>query len=238
LHSKPNIPQLWSLNAGELPASFTIPTIEQLHPSSQARCKQFNSPHRKQLFLLSRHLIKTAINAFTANTISYQQIIEKPLQQPVISALSNDVFFSLSHSKNMILLIIDNAPVGIDIEHRTRRANAKLMATEFMSTNEFASYFEPDDLTGFYRIWCRKEAYFKSLASKQQQQFKFKQLDTTTSHAGHFLEFCLADFQLCSFHQQAISQVNFHHLSNDALSGKMTLLSEKVKLCQTFITIP
>lgn len=220
LTTNPNHPQLWLINAGDIPTEVDLPPVEQLHSTAIKRFKHFGSPHRKHIFLLSRWLIKTAFSSYLAKELSYQQIIEQPFCKPTITSISETIHYSLSHSNNMIGLIIDSAPVGIDIEFKKKRPNAQLMAKEFMSNDELTFYTTTKQLTDFYRIWCCKEAYYKALPKPQQHTFRFKELDTFSiekKDKQQFFDFSLANYQICSFHQLAGSEISVYQLNSQMI---------------------
>ena len=60
--------------------------------------------------------------------------------------------FSISHSKNMVAMVMDKAPCGLDIEFEKPRNLKKL-------SNYFKQNFET--LEDFYRFWTLKEATYK-----------------------------------------------------------------------------
>jgi 4'-phosphopantetheinyl transferase len=65
----------------------------------------------------------------------------------------NPVFFSMSHSASLLVMAVDNHPVGIDVELMKERNFAKL-----------SSWFFGDciaDCVDFYRRWTRFEAGLK-----------------------------------------------------------------------------
>ena len=71
-----------------------------------------------------------------------------------------DVHFNLSHCKNGIAVVVDNAPVGIDIES-FRHADDSLMRYT-MNDEELAAIHAADDPTAaFIALWTQKEAVLK-----------------------------------------------------------------------------
>ena len=71
-----------------------------------------------------------------------------------------NVHFNLSHCKNGIAVVVDNAPVGIDIES-FRRINDALMRRT-MNDEELALIQSADNpTTAFIALWTQKEAVLK-----------------------------------------------------------------------------
>lgn len=71
-----------------------------------------------------------------------------------------DFHYNLSHSKAYAVLVIDECPVGIDIEER--RFGYQKLAARFFSVEEAEVLKEhwSDDL--FTKLWTRKESYLKA----------------------------------------------------------------------------
>ncbi len=66
---------------------------------------------------------------------------------------------SISHSNNLVALIIDTKPVGIDIEHISPKIER--IARKFMQPSEIADAMREDTVRKMYVYWCVKEALYK-----------------------------------------------------------------------------
>lgn len=80
---------------------------------------------------------------------------------------SPSVCFSLSHTRETVAVAVADLPVGIDIEEIKERditALSRRALTE-REREELDAIPPEDRLTRFYEIWCKKEAYFKTLGS-------------------------------------------------------------------------
>lgn len=71
--------------------------------------------------------------------------------------LSKDKYFNISHSHGLVTLVIDDVPIGIDIE-RIRSVDKDLI--DYISNNEEKEYIH--DEVSFYEIWTSKEALVKA----------------------------------------------------------------------------
>ena len=80
-------------------------------------------------------------------------------QQPI--ANSQQLFFSLSHCKEGIAVVVDDRPIGIDIES-IRRADKDLIVRTMNEEEQvqIAEVAEPD--RAFTRLWTQKEAVVKA----------------------------------------------------------------------------
>ena len=81
---------------------------------------------------------------------------------------AENIYFSLSHTKNAIAVAVSNRPVGIDIEAvvSQERVGDSHFLERTMSATERQSIAEADDpRLMFTELWTRKEAYVKLLGT-------------------------------------------------------------------------
>ncbi len=74
------------------------------------------------------------------------------------------IHFNLTHSHELGLLMIAEAPCGIDAEHIDRRTDVESLMTHVASEDERAAFAQlppAERRTAFFRLWTRKEAYIK-----------------------------------------------------------------------------
>lgn len=86
---------------------------------------------------------------------------------------SNKIYFNISHSKNLIAIIISDKECGIDIEYINNEKKHYDIINKFFTEKEIKNYQEvrfKDNY--FYKIWTKKEAYFKFIGTG----IKLKQL--------------------------------------------------------------
>jgi 4'-phosphopantetheinyl transferase len=69
-------------------------------------------------------------------------------------------FFSISHCKQAIAVVVSDAPVGIDIES-IRPMNEGLVARTMDAIEQDAIFSSSNPEFSFARLWTRKEAYLK-----------------------------------------------------------------------------
>lgn len=83
------------------------------------------------------------------------------------------IHFNISHSGNWIVVAIDDAPIGIDIEvlrpidlciHK-RLCTESDMQYLFGDKVFFDNTNDPDTIRRFFEIWTAKEAYFKKIGT-------------------------------------------------------------------------
>lgn len=72
------------------------------------------------------------------------------------------IHFNISHSKNLVSVIISDVECGIDIQHIDSKTNHSLMAKKVLSSEEYDSYSKSSDKLGYFiSQWTKKEAYLK-----------------------------------------------------------------------------
>ena len=85
-----------------------------------------------------------------------------------------DLYFSISHSENIVCLILSDSEVGVDCEYvDSKRDLSKLIKYAF-TINEIEEYNSlSNDLKAefFYKAWVQKEAYFKKLSIGLSKEF-------------------------------------------------------------------
>ena len=71
--------------------------------------------------------------------------------------MSDDIYFNVSHSRGRVVLVIDEVPVGIDIEV-IREVDDSLK--NYISNNEEKNYLKDNET--FFNLWTNKEALVKA----------------------------------------------------------------------------
>jgi len=105
------------------------------------RFEKITNQNRKLQFLAGRVLIKNADVQNVCQTVSGKLV-------------ASDVFLSLSHSQNYVMLATDVCPVGIDVEEINPNR-------DFQKTANRLRFKKPVDALDFYRMFTQFEADFK-----------------------------------------------------------------------------
>lgn len=124
-----------------------------LTPADAARFAGFRSVKRRIEFLVGRLMIYRFFG--TDFTIEESG---KPV--------STHGYFSLTHSGNLVALVISDSPVGIDAENTTRTRN-------YQGVSRFLHLGACDDKQTFYRRFTQYEADFKMGDVKRKKQHFF-----------------------------------------------------------------
>lgn len=108
----------------------------------------FKNEKRFYEYTIGRYLVKSV--AKNNYNLKNTDIIVNEKGKPVFK--DGGLFFSITHSKNIVLVCFDKVPCGVDIEYIKDRNLDKL-----------SKYFKKDfsSLEDFYKFWTLKEANYK-----------------------------------------------------------------------------
>lgn len=143
----------------EKPFSEYEKYIKFISEKRKRRIAGFRFDKDKIVSLCSELLIRCKLSEIL-NTKPNEIIIETDNNgKPYVSNFEN-IFFSLSHSGDMILLAIDTCRIGADIE-LIKKDNTAL-AKSFFTNGEYDFIINSEDsVRSFYMVWTMKEAYLK-----------------------------------------------------------------------------
>lgn len=74
--------------------------------------------------------------------------------------LSDSMFFNISHSKGMVVLVVDSVPVGLDIE-KTRKIEDSFK--KYVCSPLEEDFIQKDE--DFFKIWTNKESLVKCIGT-------------------------------------------------------------------------
>lgn len=139
-----------------------LKTYETFLSNSEKERLRKTSSHKARIsFILGRFLIKTKLAKILK--CSAQEVVLKIAEngRPEIESPKSNLSFNLSHSNNLIVLVISDKRVGVDIEFLKKRDFLKI-AEEFFTKEEFDLLKESAEQQKlFYKFWTRKEALIK-----------------------------------------------------------------------------
>jgi len=126
---------------------------------------------RIERFIYREDKIRTLIGEILARTVIAKElgIINKHIifdknqyGKPYLKS-HPEINFNISHSGNLVACVIDNKPVGIDVE-QVKHIEYEGIAESFFSARELENIYKKDlcrQIGEFYRIWTLKESYVK-----------------------------------------------------------------------------
>jgi len=141
--------------------------LERLPVEERMRADRFRIDSARRRFILARALVRREL----ATVVGVDPLViglgvgdrGKPyLNRPTTGAPPR---FNLSHSGDLVVLVVAEVEVGVDVESLRPVPNAERLARRFFSPAERRTVLslEGDERDhAFLRIWTRKEAYLKA----------------------------------------------------------------------------
>lgn len=139
-----------------------------LSTSELERVRKFSSQKRKNEFILGRILLRAYLSKKLRKEEKDINInVAKNGAILILETLNNkQLFASISHSNDYVVVAIDYFPLGIDIELKKERKDFfKLSKVAFNDKNLIYKIKDEKDLEKikdyFYNAWTKKEALYK-----------------------------------------------------------------------------
>ena len=172
-----------------------------LPQNQQRQSSKIVSMKRKKEFIIGRSLLIKALKHYDSNMIP--NIQEAAHKAPFIKN-PQAPYLSISHSHDFICCTVHNFPVGIDIEYKKVRKSWSDAAQLFMNQDELMQLSKlislEDKRHYFYKIWCMKEAIFKSLSYDEQSKVNFHSISsiyfTHKNSTWSLFETMIEDYQV------------------------------------------
>jgi 4'-phosphopantetheinyl transferase len=146
------------VDAGELAALTGL-----LGADERARADRFRFARDRRRFIVRRARLRQWLGAWVGRAPESLAFVENSHGKPL---LVDGPPFSLSHSRDMMLLAIGDAEVGCDIEWIDPALDWAPLAGTFFTASEGAALaaLPPEAARrAFFACWARKEAFVKAL---------------------------------------------------------------------------
>lgn len=143
-----------------------------------AKCNKNKIEDKKNQSIISYYLLKKILKEDF--NIELNEIKVNEYGKPYI----DDIYFNISHSKNMVAIIISNCPCGIDIEVKDYK-NLRL-AKKILNEKELeliSNYNDEDKLDYIMKKWVSIEAYSKMIGKNFNLNTDVKIDAITVEHA-------------------------------------------------------
>lgn len=123
---------------------------------------KYNEEKTRKLSLTAWYILVKYLKEDFDIDIEKEKVYENSYHKPLI----NNIYFNISHSFQMSIVIISHKNCGIDIERLDDKVNHQDLSKRFFSKNEYQEYLNSDNkIETFIKEWTRKEAYFKYLGT-------------------------------------------------------------------------
>lgn len=129
-----------------------------------ARLDRYSNQAAGAMFLAARAALRLLLGQILATAPSEVQIATMEHGKPYLPACPQ-LFFNISHSRNIALIAIARHPVGIDVEFLRRPVDFAAVMRRFFSEDERYDWqlnSVPNPQAAFFRGWTRKEAILKA----------------------------------------------------------------------------
>lgn len=132
-----------------------------LSPAEKERYLQIHDEKRKLEFLGGHALLHDVVGMITDRSPETVNVVIKK-EVPFVKDVP--VFVSLSHSGGLVVLAVDEQPVGVDIERSFVRRNLSAIVEKCFSPETAHTYnlLKPSERRAFFfRVWTMREASVK-----------------------------------------------------------------------------
>src|SRR5262245_44648977 len=156
---------LWLLDGSRVAEEDVAFFVQQLGESEARRYDRFKGRERQRQFLLGRMLLRFAVSKLISRPLGELAIIERESNFPPL-VVRNERYlqpaFSISHSRDWVACVVSsNASLGLDIEMESPGRDIigiSQLAFHPKDHGWLMSQPETARLSGYYQLWCKKEA--------------------------------------------------------------------------------
>lgn len=131
--------------------------VDVLNNQEAIRARKFRNDFDQKSYLLSHILLRILLSSyFDIDPVEWVFAFNK-YGKPMQLNFPNEIFFNISHTKNMICISFSNAlRVGVDVENVTKK-NINILKSVFKSQTSYYS-----DMN-YVSEWTSREAFLKGL---------------------------------------------------------------------------
>jgi len=149
--------------------------IKLLPEKRYKKCLRYKNPNDRANCILSYFILRDALKE-RYSYINYRDFRYNKQGKPYL-ADNNDIFFSISHTKNVVAVAVSNYEVGIDVE-RLRDVGDDLINMIASPLEKERVLASDDSQREFFRLWTMKESYAKAYGMSVTELLK-KDVETS-----------------------------------------------------------
>lgn len=155
--------KIYGFDITKRPDDFFEKLYNSLDAERQKKADKIKNKNAKKLSIVSYMLSKYAL--FSVSGVPFDEIQIKTDENGKPYAKNADFYFNVTHTGNIVLCAVSDAPVGIDAEF-LRSVDLKI-ADKYFSNYERDYVFKHKfgQKVRFFKIWTKKEAYVKMLGT-------------------------------------------------------------------------
>ena len=136
------------------------------------------NPKTKERFLVSRSVVREILGSKLDTSPKNVELVFNENGKPYVNG--NPIYFSVSHSYDLLVIGVHDSPIGVDVECMKER-NFAALAKEFG--------FDADDKESFYKQWTLYEAEVKMVGSTI---FGHKKIEVENSYSQVMYDYMLS----------------------------------------------
>ena len=138
---------------------FIDENIDRLPPERKERCLRYRNKSDKAACILAYMLLsKMLLEQYNIDTVPNFTYNEH--SKPYLKDTDN-LFFSISHTKNAVAVVVTDFEIGLDIE-TIREVNENIIDKVCTEKEKIFLADSCDRVRDFYRLWTMKESYTKA----------------------------------------------------------------------------
>ncbi|MBD5402392.1 hypothetical protein HDR58_06280 [bacterium] len=136
---------IFYLKKSEFIPHITYESLKTFSDGREFKCEEKELEHLCGIFL-TKFIAK---HAYDVHNLEIELRNKKP------HFVSNEIYFSISHSKDVVLVVFNNSNIGADVEYMKDSKNYKLIM------NRYGHKVTNPTKKDFYRFWTVHEAEIK-----------------------------------------------------------------------------
>lgn len=131
------------------------------------KANSFHFAKHRQAYIRRRNAIRQILGLYCNIEPNLLQFNYTKYQKPYLTYNPNNFQFNIADSHNLaVLAITTQTLIGVDLEYLKPMQDLTGIAEQFFSTEEYNKFIAlptAEQLTAFYTIWTRKEAFVKAI---------------------------------------------------------------------------
>ncbi len=151
--------KIYKYNVSDVTQSELDVWFDAMSKERQSEVLRFVNEKKRISKIVSDYICRKAVSEFCGIAQEEIVFIKNSFGKPYAENLS--VYFSVSHSADMVICAVSDKQIGIDIE-KIKNFNPK--AADKFATKKELEYIRSNE-KGFFEIWTLKEAYFKCIGT-------------------------------------------------------------------------
>jgi 4'-phosphopantetheinyl transferase len=188
---------VWRIN---VPAGvdFIDDFLKILSLNEIARASQYLRTGDRNRSVISRGALRIILGRYLderPQAIAFEQGVNK---KPILPA-ETGLFFSVSHSGDLVLIAVSNSEIGVDVEFIKPDMRYHDILPEYFVDSEIEFIQQSNSTERFYTLWTRKEALSKGIGTGLDSNLKYFPALDGVNFADSDILFFDGDWSINSF---------------------------------------